>query len=122
MKTLIAVMVLLVSFAWGQSTSKTSPTVGEYALPTLDDCDKTALVASQLLDDLRNAPAAKKVQLIHSRRSDAIEKRLASCRMVAMSRADITRVNGYADLQTWLMGEDYDTLRELTKALQTECR
>ena len=39
-----------------------------------------------------------------------------------MSRADITLVNLYADLETWLMGEDYDTLRELTKALQAECR
>ncbi len=44
MKTMIAVLLLigsLVSCAWGQS-----------ALPTLDDCDKTALVAAKLFDDL----------------------------------------------------------------------
>jgi hypothetical protein len=39
-----------------------------------------------------------------------------------MSHADITLVNEYADLETWLKNEDYDTLRELTKALQAECR
>jgi hypothetical protein len=122
MKTAITVVVPLVSSAWGQSTSKTNSTAPQSALPTMDDCDKTAFDAAKLVDDLRKTPESeKKAELIHSRGSDAIEKHLATCRMVAMSHADITRVNEYADLQTWLMGEEYYTLRELTKALKAEC-
>jgi hypothetical protein len=118
MKTVITVVVLLTSFAWSQSTSKTTS-----ALPTLEDCAKTATAAAKLLDDLGKAPdARKKAEMLHSRASDKVEMRLASCRMVAMSHADITLVNEYADLETWLKNEDYDTLRELTKALQAECR
>ena len=114
--------MLLASLAWGQSTSKASSTAGQLALPTLDDCGKTASAAAKLLDDLGKTPeAGKKAEMLHARESDKIEMRLASCRMVAMGRADITLVNEYADLATWLKHEDYDTLYELTKALQAEC-
>jgi len=107
-RLLVVLVVLMVSAAWAQST-----------LPTVDDCDKTALVAAKLFDDLGKTPEwVKKAELIHSRSADAIEKRLATCRLVAMTRADITRVNNYADLQTWLLVEDYDTLHALTKKLQ----
>jgi hypothetical protein len=110
-KTMIAVMGLLVSCAWGQSN-----------LPTLDDCDKIAFVAARLSSDYgKTQEAREKAELIHSRGADRIESQLASCRLVAMSRADITRVNNYADLETALLREDYDTLRELTKKLQSEC-
>ena len=111
MKNILLVLVLTTA-AWGQS-----------ALPTLDDCDKTALVATKLFDDLGKTPEwSKKAELIHSRGSDKIEKQLASCRLVALSKADITRVNNYADLETWLMAADYDILRGLTSKLQAECR
>ena len=56
-----------------------------------------------------------KIELIHSRGTEKIEMKLASCRMVAMSQADITLVNNYADLETMLLRQDYHTLHVLTK-------
>jgi len=46
---LVMLMGSLVSCVWGQST-----------LPTLDDCDKTALVAAKLSSDLGKTQEASK--------------------------------------------------------------
>jgi len=109
---LVMLMGSLVSCVWGQST-----------LPTLDDCDKTALVAAKLSSDLgKTQEASKKAELIHSQDPSRKESELAICRTVAMTHSDITRVNNYADLETSLLREEYDTLGKLTRKLQAECR
>jgi hypothetical protein len=103
--------------------------LGADGLPTLDDCDRTADAGARLFSDLgKIQDAGKKAELIHSGNAGEIDTHLGVCLMAVRIHVagrqydkDLLRLYDYADIETKLLREEYDTLRSLTEALQATC-